>query len=921
MRSPEGLPHDSTVRRYSPLLLLLGTAVTLVILVVQPGADAAEGPTPGIGVIRWGTAYSAATGYDRYSYVDVTIGDAAKAGSLPTKSLVYMSGTSVQTSWSTGVSYQEALANNWLLKDANGQYLRNAQYGAYVGDIGNSAYQQRFIDNVAGVLSRNGNEGVHIDDVIMTPTMLTGGVFPAKYPTQTAWEDAIVSFIRTVGQGLRSRGYYVLAQAIGFIPGDAPGSNDGTTNARFWSRLAPNVDALLSEYWMQLAAEPTRLRSSGNHWTQYWEGWLNQVNVAQSAGADFFAYMYGSSSSVNIMRYGKASFLLEWDGTGGGFVYQTSGDPWNLEWTMDIGRPSGPRYQVGIGWRRDYSGGTVILNSSASANQTFDLGGTYTRPDGTAVTSVTLAPTTALILKGSAAPPSPPANTALPGISGTPEVGQTLSSSTGTWSGSPSAYAYQWKRCDSAGGNCASVTGATASRYTLVSADLGKRMRVTVAASNAGGSGSATSNATSAVVPPPSTSPPANTALPVITGTAQQGATLSASTGTWANSPTSYAHQWKRCDTAGANCAPISGATGSQYALVAGDVGKTMRVTVTATNAGGSAAATSNATAVVTAPPPPPPPPPPANQPPAATAPPVVTGTAQQGKTLASSTGGWSNSPTGFAYQWKRCDTAGANCASIAGANAAAYLLSAADVGKTMRVTVTASNVAGSASATSAATAVVAPEPSSQKPRIDVRPEISGIPQEGLVLTSTRGTWANSPRWYSYQWRRCNTSGGGCVDISGATDSRYTVRSSDVGRSLRVVVAASNDDGTSWARTDASAPVAPPPAAPGRPEIIDPPVITGVFRVGRTVQVSDGTWSGSPDRFTYQWRRCASWSPECKDIAGATATSYRVVEMDALQCLAVVVTAWNAAGPTSVHTRVEDYRCALGSRGGPGSDK
>ena len=274
MRLPHGSPHSLTrvldYRSYTPLLPLFAMLLALVVLLLQGNATAAGGATPGIGVIRWGSSFAQASGYDRYAYVDVTPGDADDAGRLSTNSLVYMSGTSVQTSWSTGVSYNEALSNNWLLKDANGQYLKNTAYGAYVGDIGNPAYQQRFISNVSALLAANGNEGVHIDDVLMTPVLLTGGVFPAKYPTQQSWENAMVSFIQAVGTGLRSRGYYVLAQAVGYIPGDAPGSNDGTTNARFWSRLAPYVSGLLSEYWQQLPNDPTKLRPSGtSSWTRY----------------------------------------------------------------------------------------------------------------------------------------------------------------------------------------------------------------------------------------------------------------------------------------------------------------------------------------------------------------------------------------------------------------------------------------------------------------------------------------------------------------------------------------------------------------------------------------------------------------------------------------------------------------------------
>jgi thermitase len=93
-------------------------------------------------------------------------------------------------------------------------------------------------------------------------------------------------------------------------------------------------------------------------------------------------------------------------------------------------------------------------------------------------------------------------------------------------------------------------------------------------------------------------SPPVNSGLPVVSGLAQVGQVLSASTGSWSNSPTGYGYQWLRC---GSGCAAISGAAASSYAVVAGDVGSTLEVTVTASNAGGSGSATSAATAVVQA--------------------------------------------------------------------------------------------------------------------------------------------------------------------------------------------------------------------------------------------------------------------------------------------------------------------------------
>ena len=97
----------------------------------------------------------------------------------------------------------------------------------------------------------------------------------------------------------------------------------------------------------------------------------------------------------------------------------------------------------------------------------------------------------------------------------------------------------------------------------------------------------------------PTGSKPASTALPIISGTTTQGQTLSSSNGSWSNSPTSYTRQWRRCDSSGASCADISGASSSSYTLASADVNSTIRVVVTATNANGSASATSGQTAAV----------------------------------------------------------------------------------------------------------------------------------------------------------------------------------------------------------------------------------------------------------------------------------------------------------------------------------
>jgi hypothetical protein len=99
----------------------------------------------------------------------------------------------------------------------------------------------------------------------------------------------------------------------------------------------------------------------------------------------------------------------------------------------------------------------------------------------------------------------------------------------------------------------------------------------------------------------PGCMPPTNTSPPTITGTAQQERTLTEAHGQWTNEPlTGYAYQWLRCESSGGGCKEIPGATKQSYEAAFADVGHTLRVQESASNAGGtSAAATSEATAVV----------------------------------------------------------------------------------------------------------------------------------------------------------------------------------------------------------------------------------------------------------------------------------------------------------------------------------
>ena len=389
------------------------------------------------------------------------------------------------------------------------------------------------------------------------------------------------------------------------------------------------------------------------------------------------------------------------------------------------------------------------------------------------------------------------------------------------------------------------------------------------------------------------TGPPTNTALPVISGTAQEGSTLSTTNGSWTGNPT-FSYQWQDCSSG--SCSNIAGATASTYKLQASEVGDSVTVVVTGMNSGGSAKATANAVGPVTASPPPtasfaysPSSP--------ATGMPVIFDGSASTCAAPPCTYAWNDKPPGGGV----------------------YPLGS---GQTMNFTfqhvgtkfvhLAVTDAQGrTADVEHDVTVGAAPPPPPTPPSNTAKPTISGTAQQGSQLTASQGTWSGTtPMSYAYQWQRCSAS---CSNISGATASTYTPVAGDAGDTLDVKVTASNSVGNASATSAKTATIAGNSVAPSNTA---KPTISGTAQQGSQLTASQGTWSGTtPMSYAYQWQRC---SASCSNISGATASTYTPVAGDIGDTLDVKVTASNSAGSGSA-TSSQTASVAAPSGGGGSS--
>ena len=453
--------------------------------------------------------------------------------------------------------------------------------------------------------------------------------------------------------------------------------------------------------------------------------------------------------------------------------------------------------------------------------------------------------------------------TGAPTISGTAQVGETLTANTTGISDedglTDAVFSYQWLADD------ADIQGETASTYTLVTDDVDKAIKVRVSFDDdAGNEETLNSAATAAVAAKPNS---LATGAPTISGTVQVGETLTAATTGIADKDgltnAVFAYQWLADD------ADIQGETAYTYTLVTDDVDKAIKVRVSFDDdAGNEETLNSAATAAVAAKP---------NS--LATGAPTISGTVQVGETLTANTTGIADKDgldnAVFGYQWLADD------ADIQGETASTYTLVTDDVGKAIKVRVIFTDDAtNEETLTSAATAAVAARPNSPATGA---PTISGTAQVGETLTAHTTGIADEDGLtnavFAYQWLADDAI------IQDATASTYTLVTDDVDKAIKVRVSFTDDATNEETLTSAAT-----AAVAARPNSLatGAPTISGTVQVGETLTANTTGISdedGLTDAvFSYQWLA------DDADIQGETASTYTLVTDDVGKAIKVRVT-------------------------------
>jgi hypothetical protein len=262
---------------------------------------------------------------------------------------------------------------------------------------------------------------------------------------------------------------------------------------------------------------------------------------------------------------------------------------------------------------------------------------------------------------------------------------------------------------------------------------------------------------------------------------------------------------------------------------------------------------------------------------------PVITGIAQRGETLTSTTGTWTGTGTiSFAYQWQR------NEVNISGATSSTYMLVADDDNTSITCVVSATDSEGTGTATSNAISPILGIPYNL-----VAPVASGTAQVGQTLSTTNGGWQGiATITFTYQWRR------DAGDISGATSSTYTLVADDYATDIDCVVTATNTLGSANQDSNDIANI-----AGSVPVISGVPTISGTAKVDEILTATAASVTGTPTPTdTFQWQRSDDGGTGWANISGATSTTYTAVLADEGKYLRVVQTSTNEAGSDTANS-------------------
>ena len=307
---------------------------------------------------------------------------------------------------STGVGYCDAGKNHpdWFLTDGSNARLNSNYFPqAWAMDVGNPGYQAQWLSNVLSDVRSGGWDGVFMDDTNTDMSWHLANRTIAKYPTGAAWRAATRSMLATAGPALTSAGFLAIPNIA------APWGSDYDAQAT-WSDWIHFTSGASQEHYSKWGSDSSGWLA-GNEWTYQ----QRFQALTEDVGKVFLGITYAPRADVRTMTWARANFLLfDQPANGGALVYEFTDpeaqDPYASSWTSDVGAPLGPRFQVGPAWRRNFDGGTVLVNPTTST-VTVALEQPYLRQDGSPTTSVTLAPTSGAILRSSgvATPPAPPA--------------------------------------------------------------------------------------------------------------------------------------------------------------------------------------------------------------------------------------------------------------------------------------------------------------------------------------------------------------------------------------------------------------------------------------------------------------------------------------------------------------------------------